>query len=91
MTSRSMPHRNAVSVLPDPVGARISVCSPAEMAGQPRSWASVGAGNEDVNHARTGSENRSRAAIAEAYGRASDKLPPAARPALATPPALTRS
>ena len=36
--SRSMPHRKAASVLPEPVGARISVWSPAAMAGQPCSW-----------------------------------------------------
>jgi len=28
--------------LPDPVGAQMSVCSPAAMAGQPCSWAAVG-------------------------------------------------
>ena len=63
-----MPQRNAVSVLPDPVGARISVCSPDAMAGQPRSCASVGAGNEVENQARTGSENRSIEAMPPAYG-----------------------
>ncbi len=59
VSSRSMPQRNAVSVLPDPVGARIRVFSPAAMAGQPNSWAGVGAGNEVENQARTGSENSS--------------------------------
>ena len=68
VTSRSMPQRNAASVLPEPVGARISVCSPAAMAGQPCAWAAVGAGNEVANHARTGSEKRSSAAMAAAYG-----------------------
>jgi hypothetical protein len=52
--SRSIPQRNAVSVLPEPVGARIRVWSPAAMAGQPRAWASVGAGNEVENHSLTG-------------------------------------
>ena len=33
-TSRSSPHRNAASVLPEPVGAEISVCSPVAIAGQ---------------------------------------------------------
>ena len=61
-----MPPKTAVSVLPDPVGARISVWSPAAMAGQPCSWASVGAGNELVNQARTGSLKRSREAIGPA-------------------------
>jgi glucose-6-phosphate isomerase len=63
-----MPHRNAVRVLPDPVGARISVWSPAAMAGQPFSWALVGAGNEDENQARTGSEKRSSELMPAAYG-----------------------
>ena len=62
-----MPHRNAVSVLPEPVGARISVWSPLAMAGQPLSWASVGAGNEDSNQARTGAEKRS-SAMGAMYG-----------------------
>ena len=35
VTSRSIAARNAVSVLPDPVGAQISVCSPATMCGHP--------------------------------------------------------
>jgi hypothetical protein len=56
-----------VSVLPDPVGARISVWSPPAMAGQPRSWASVGAGNEVENHVRTGSLNASREPMREGY------------------------
>ena len=33
--SRSIAHRNAASVLPEPVGARISVWSPSAMAAQP--------------------------------------------------------
>ena len=68
VASRSMPHRNAVSVLPEPVGARISVWSPDAMAGHPCSCASVGAGNEDENQVRTGSENRSSAAMGSGYG-----------------------
>ena len=59
VVSRSMPHRNAASVLPEPVGARISVCSPPAMAGQPCAWAAVGSGNEVLNQARTGGENSS--------------------------------
>ena len=53
-----MPQRKAARVLPDPVGARISVWSPAAMAGQPCAWAAVGAGNEVANHARTGALKR---------------------------------
>lgn len=67
VASRSMPHRNDVSVLPDPVGARISVWSPDAIAGHPCSWAAVGAGNEASNHARTGSENRSREEMRATY------------------------
>ena len=35
------------------------VWSPAAMAGQPFSWAAVGARNDVSNQARTGGENRS--------------------------------
>ena len=35
--SRSIPHRNAASVLPDPVGAEIRTCSPEAIAGH--AWA----------------------------------------------------
>ncbi len=52
-----MPHRKAVRVLPDPVGARIRVWSPAAMAGQPWAWASVGAPKAVRNHSRTGALN----------------------------------
>ena len=54
-----MPHRNADSVLPEPVGARISVCSPPAMAGQPWACAAVASGNEVLNQARTAGENSS--------------------------------
>ena len=40
--SRLSDHRNAVSVLPLPVGARISVDSPRAMGGQPRFCGAVG-------------------------------------------------
>ena len=39
----------AASVLPDPVGAAISVCRPSAIAGQPASWASVGASKRPSN------------------------------------------
>lgn len=48
-----MAHRNAVSVLPLPVGALTRTCSPLAMAGQARSCASVGAANRPSNHLRT--------------------------------------
>src|SRR5829696_10566439 len=59
VTKRSIPDRNAASVLPDPVGARIRVCSPRAMAGQPWSWAAVGHGKFASNQDRTGSEKAS--------------------------------
>jgi hypothetical protein len=49
-TKRSMQARNAASVLPDPVGAEISVVRPARMCGQPCSWGSVGVPKRWTNH-----------------------------------------
>ena len=43
---RSIDDRKAVRVLPLPVGAQMSVCSPSTMCGQPCTWAGVGSGNE---------------------------------------------
>src|SRR3954471_644453 len=58
---RSIPHRKAASVLPDPVGAQISVCAPDAMRGQLSAWAGVGAANESSNQPRTGAEKGSSA------------------------------
>ena len=44
--------RNAASVLPEPVGAAMSVCFPSATAAQPWAWASVGEGNRPSNHSR---------------------------------------
>src|SRR3954469_12857120 len=52
-----MPHRNAASVLPDPVGAEMSTCSPEAIAGHACSWAGVGAANAAPNQLRTAGEN----------------------------------
>lgn len=41
--SRSSAQRNAASVLPEPVGAETSTCSPPAMAGHAWTWAGVGA------------------------------------------------
>jgi uncharacterized protein with PQ loop repeat len=60
VVSRLMAQRNADSVLPEPVGARISVCSPRAMAGQPCTCGGVGSGKDVSNHARTAGENVSR-------------------------------
>src|SRR5262245_29725433 len=57
-TRRSMPHRKAASVMPDPVGARMRVWSPPAMAGHPWAWAGVGAGKLVSNHAWTAGEKR---------------------------------
>ena len=51
-TSRSSAHRNAASVLPEPVGAEISVCSPVAIAGHACAWAGVGAAKARSNHSR---------------------------------------
>ena len=51
--SRSMAQRNAASVLPLPVGARISVDSPRAMAGQPSACGGVGASNDAWNQSAT--------------------------------------
>src|SRR6476661_10252514 len=48
-----MPERKLASVLPDPVGAQISVFSPLEIASQPPVCAGVGPSNEDSNQRRT--------------------------------------
>ena len=51
-----MDDRNAVSVLPLPVGAQTSVCWPLRMGGQPWTCGGVGAGNDAANHSRTAGE-----------------------------------
>ena len=48
-----MHHRKAVSVLPLPVGARISVESPRAIAGQPWSAVASGRRNEARNQSAT--------------------------------------
>ncbi len=55
-TSRSMAHRNAVSVLPEPVGAKISVWRPSAIGGQPIACARVGSRNDRSNQSLTGAE-----------------------------------
>src|SRR5215469_12735203 len=48
-----MQMKNAASVLPDPVGAEISVVLPARISGQPCSCGSVGEPNRPKNHSAT--------------------------------------
>src|SRR5271157_3872999 len=58
LQSRSSAARNAASVLPDPVGATISVFRPAAIAGQPSRCEGVGSPNASRNQAATGGRNR---------------------------------
>ena len=64
-TSRSIAHRNAASVLPEPVGATTSVLSPLPIAVQACAWAGVGSANEATNHSLTGAEKPSSGARRE--------------------------
>src|SRR5580704_9124215 len=48
-----MQARNAERVLPEPVGAEISVVRPASISGQPCSWGSVGVPKRATNHSAT--------------------------------------
>jgi hypothetical protein len=59
--SRSIAHKNAESVLPEPVGAMTNVSSPLLMARHACACAWVGAANAPSNHARVAGENPSRA------------------------------
>src|SRR5262245_48604180 len=61
-TSRSIQIKNAARVLPDPVGAEISVVSPAKICGHPSSCGSVGVPNRATNQSRTSGCAHSRLA-----------------------------
>src|SRR4029079_12324866 len=52
-SSALMAVRNAARVLPEPVGAAISVCRPSAIDSQPRNCADVGSPTSVVNHRRT--------------------------------------
>src|SRR5262245_66023491 len=56
--TRLIAQRNAVSVLPLPVGARMSVESPRAIAGQPCACGGVGAAKLARNHSATDGWNR---------------------------------
>src|ERR1700677_3610684 len=58
-------HRNAVSVLPVPVGASISVDSPRAIAGHPSTCGAVGLSNTARNHFAVMGWNNPSAASAE--------------------------
>jgi hypothetical protein len=49
----SIAARNAASVLPEPVGAAISACSPARIAGHASACAGVGAAKLRANQSAT--------------------------------------
>src|SRR3954447_17017079 len=84
---RSIPHRNEARVLPEPVGAQISVCSPEAIAGQPAACAGVAASNEASNQRRTGSEKGSRGDFGVVGGLMANLLTlPTAYPGLRGPP-----
>src|SRR3954465_13096555 len=51
---RSIPQRKLASVLPEPVGAQISVLAPLDIASQPPAWAGVGPSKDASNHRLTG-------------------------------------
>ena len=53
-----MAHRNAASVLPDPVGAMTRVLSPSAMADQACACAGVGSAKVPVNQFRVSGLNR---------------------------------
>src|SRR5690348_1152530 len=52
-TGRSIQARKAARVLPEPVGAEISVVLPARMCGQPSDCGSVGVPKRPINQSRT--------------------------------------
>ncbi len=55
--------RKAARVLPEPVGARMSVFCPAAMAGQPRRCGGVGSPRRVRNQCRTAGRKRSRGSL----------------------------
>ena len=58
--SRSIAHRKAASVLPEPVGAMTSVLSPSAIAAHAWAWAGVGSAKVPANHSRVSALNRAR-------------------------------
>ncbi len=59
-TRSSMAERKAARVLPEPVGAAMSVCLPSVIASQARAWHSVGPGKVSWNQAATAGWKRFR-------------------------------
>ncbi len=77
-----MPQRKAARVLPDPVGAEISVFAPEVINGQPCAWAGVGASKEASNQRLTGSENGVRGDSALCLERVANPLSLRSRPGI---------
>lgn len=63
VSSRSMPARNALSVLPEPVGATTRVLRPRPIASQAPAWAAVGSANAARNQVRVGSLNAASGSV----------------------------
>ena len=63
LASRSSAHRNAASVLPDPVGAITRVFSPPSIDDHAPACAGVGSVNAPVNHSRVSALNPARASL----------------------------
>src|SRR5689334_20994274 len=63
LASRSSAHRNAASVLPDPVGAITRVFSPPAIDDHAPACAGVGSVNAPVNHSRVSALNPARASM----------------------------
>ncbi len=57
--TRSMAHRNADSVLPDPVGATTRACRPAKITSHAPVWAVVGCAKAPRNQSCVAGPNRS--------------------------------
>ena len=62
-----MAHRNAASVLPDPVGAMTRVFSPSAMAYHASACAAVGAAKVPVNHSRVSGLKRASGSMGGAH------------------------
>ena len=75
LSSRSIACRNALSVLPLPVGATTSAFLPSAMLVQAPSCAGVASANDASNHARVGALKRSRAVMPCSLSAACDNGP----------------
>ncbi len=86
--SRSRAHRNAASVLPEPVGATTSACEPDEMAFQAPVWAGVGSEKAPRNQSRVGRLKRPMGVPGRASGSAPGGCCSCIPPSCPTPPTV---